>query len=79
MISLYKNPNGEGILTGKDPTVGVNPFLSQPGGDDIAALKKRIKELEGKVDQSRVKDIDKNLVVHGVMQILPPFPLPPPN
>ena len=49
MVSLYRNPTGEGIFTGHTENTlakGLSSQLGMTAGDEVEALKKRVKELE---------------------------------
>ncbi len=57
MLSLYRNPTGEGIFTGHETNPAVNVFVSQLGvsaGEEVVTLKKRVKDLEDTINKYKV-------------------------
>lgn len=57
MLSLYRNPTGEGIFSGHEATVAVNAFASQLGMSDAEsteALKVKIKTLQETITKYKV-------------------------
>lgn len=58
MLSLYRNPTGEGVFSKTETNVAMNAFASQLGmseAEEVEALKAKIKNLEDTITKYKVR------------------------